>query len=99
MAETPRRLRGLVYHLIEVDDALRAAGRPISADSVGNVARRFNLLLPDEFLDQGRRALEEVLLGERNLPAEVVRLILDVTASMDDVLREMSGPRLDVKDL
>ena len=98
MAETSRRLRGLAYNLIDVESALRTAGRTTAAESVGMAAKRGGSLGPDEFLDESRRALEEVLLGERDLPAEVVRVILDVMASIDDVFREIAGPRIDVKE-
>lgn len=92
MAETSRRLRGLAYSLADVEIALRVAGRSASAQGVGVVARRFESLASDEFdglLEECRAALEAVLLGERDLQVEIIGLILDVLAGVDDVLREV----------
>ena len=91
MAEVPRRLRRLVYGLTDVETALRTAGRAAGAQGVGVVAGRFESLASDEvreLLDECRAALEAVLLGERDLPVEIIGLILDVLASVDDGLRE-----------
>jgi hypothetical protein len=89
MAGTPRRVRALLYDLTDVENTLRCAGRTPGADSVRVVVRRGEVLPPAEFLDESRRTLEEILLGERDLPAEIVRTILDVIATIDDVFREI----------
>ena len=67
MADAPRRLRGLVYVLNDVESALRAGARAAAADGVGLVVKRFGTLSPSEFLDESRVALEAALLGERDL--------------------------------
>ena len=90
MAEIPRRLRALVYELIDAETALRSAGRSIAADSVAFVAKRSNSLAPDEFLDESRRVLEEALLGERDLAPEIIASILDIMAMIDEMLQESS---------
>jgi hypothetical protein len=91
MAEAPRRLRTLVYSLMDVEGALRTGGRADAARDVDLVVKRVGTLSPMDFLDEGRLALEAILLGERDLPVEMIGLILDVLAGIDDVFREVSS--------
>lgn len=58
-----------------------------AAQDILAVVKRLDALEPVEFANQCRETLEAVLLGERDLSADAVGLILETLASVDEVMR------------
>jgi len=83
-----RRVRGLLYLLSDIGAGLRKEGRGETALNVGGMGKRFALLSPRECVEESRQLLEGVLLGERNLPPDLIGLILDAVGAADEILRE-----------
>lgn len=81
-----RTLRMLVYRLKDVEDALRAAKNPSAADELARAARLFGASPPEDFLEESRMFLINILLGEPQLPPELIGEILDVVGLIDEAL-------------
>lgn len=81
-----RRLATIRYALLDVQSALKSAARPASALEIGIAAESYGTLDALEFLHQSRLALESVLLDERDLPTDLIGLVLETIAAVDDLL-------------
>ena len=87
--QTPsRQLRRLLYALTDLETALRASGRKEGADELAAAATRLTAAPAAEFLEESRAALQAILLGQRDLPTELLGSILDAIADVDNLLRE-----------
>jgi hypothetical protein len=88
MEPSLRRVRGLIYVLTDVEAGLRKAARTEGAAAVAGMVKRFASLSPRECVEETRETLETVLLGERDLPIELIGPILDGIGTADEILRE-----------
>lgn len=89
MDKSIRRIRGLSFALADLATALRASGRPVSADEIRILPDRIDQIPHADFLDETRSALQNVLICERDLPADVVGAVLDAMALIDQFLRDI----------
>lgn len=90
MAIESRVIKSITFDLMDIELGLRQSGRPAGADEVGTVVRQHMTLDAEAFLLQSRLAIEAVMLGERDLPANMLSLLMDVTAVIDDLLHARS---------
>jgi hypothetical protein len=88
MTPLPRQFRTLLYSLKEAQAKLRSTGRKDAADDLARVAGLLDSGDAADFLAESRAVLESVLLGERNLPTEVIAIVLETIALVDERLRE-----------
>jgi hypothetical protein len=79
-----RSLRMLVYRLKDVEDALRAAKMPNAADELARAGRLFGKSSNEDFLDESRVLLINLLLGEKFLSSDLMGQVLDMVALIDD---------------
>jgi hypothetical protein len=86
-----RSLRLLAYRLKDVEDALRAAKFPEAADELARAAKLQGVSPDEEFLDEARLLLVNSLLGDREMPQDLIGEIMDVIALVDQVLMNDSG--------
>jgi hypothetical protein len=80
-------MRRLSFALGEIEEKLRVSGRAISAEAVGKLTSQFSILAPEDFVGESRLILEGALLGERDLPADLIDMILQAMESVDKLLR------------
>ena len=84
-----RQFRMIAYRLKEVEDVMRA-GRLI--EQADDLARALRLLGPSpvaDFLEESRQVLVNLLLGERELPGDMMGELLDAIAMIDQRLLEL----------
>ncbi len=87
MEPPAKSFRRLLFVLGEVEQSLRSAGRAIGADALAKLMNQASSLPPDDFINESRVILENALLGERELPAELIGAILDAMENVDNLLR------------
>ena len=91
--QSSRSLRMLVYRLKDVEDALRAAKMPNAADELARAGRLFGKSSNEDFLDESRVLLINLLLGERALSSDLMGQLLDMVALIDDAFIALrNGP-------
>ena len=76
----------LAYRLKDVETALRAAKLADAADELARAAKLQGASLDEDFLDESRLFLVNSLLGDRQMPQDLIGEILDVIALIDQVL-------------
>jgi hypothetical protein len=91
MTSSPRQFRALLYSLKEAEAKLRTNGRAEAADDLARAVRLLDSGNAADFLADSRAVLESVLLGERNPPTELVAVVLETIAQVDEKLREASA--------
>ncbi|HWE97635.1 MAG TPA: hypothetical protein VG269_27010 [Tepidisphaeraceae bacterium] len=91
MTSSPRHFRALLYSLKEAEAKLRTTGRTEAADDLARAVRLLDSGDAADFLADSRAVLESVLLGERNPPTELVSVVLETIAQVDEKLREASA--------
>ena len=94
MQSSLRGLRMLVYRLKDEEDALRAAKMPNAADELARAGQLFGKSSNEDFLDESRVLLINLLLGERALSSDLMGQVLDMIALIDDAfiaLRDSGG--------
>jgi hypothetical protein len=84
MQSSLRSLRMLVYRLKDLEDALRAAKMPNAADELARAGRLFGKSSNEDFLDESRVLLINLLLGEKSLSSDLTGQVLDMVALIDD---------------
>ena len=82
--QSSRSLRMLVYRLKDVEDALRAAKMPNAADELARAERLFGKSSNEDFLDESRVLLINLLLGEKSLTSDLMGQVLEMVALIDD---------------
>ncbi|HEX4794987.1 MAG TPA: hypothetical protein VH370_14395 [Humisphaera sp.] len=76
----------LAYRLKDVEAALRAARFADAADELARAAKLQGVSSDEDFLDEARVLLVNSLLGDRDVPPDLIGEILDVIALVDQVL-------------
>ena len=93
-----RRFRVLLYHLDEVGAALRSARLEGAADQLRQAQSLLGRAAPAEFLDASRSALEDVLLGERDLPAGLIGAVLETLGVLDELFAKVDPTDASAED-
>jgi hypothetical protein len=87
-----RQFRTIAYRLKEVEDAMRAGRLIEQADDLARALRLFGPSPVSDFLEESRQVLVNLLLGDRELPCDMMGEVLDAIAEIDKSLLELRKP-------